>query len=172
MVVVNLFGALYELQNTRFDHFSVRTPMEKHSVHGPRHSSQRRLFKYFIAIVLASGAFTSFLTLIWNEGYRVHVPQNAERILGRCRSLDKLPGPPSSFYSRSESDRFVPGTPATLIKNATLWTGRANGHEVVIGSLLLDKGIIKDIGIIEQSVIEAYDNLVEIDVGGAWVTPG
>ena len=147
--------------------------MEKYSVHGPRHFSRQRAFKYFIAIVLASGAFTaSFLTLNWNEGYRVHVPQNAERILEKCRSLDKLPGPPSSFYSRLESDRFVPGTPATLIKNATLWTGRANGHEVVIGNLLLDKGIIKGIGVIEQSVIEAYDNLVEIDVGGAWVTPG
>ncbi len=147
--------------------------MEKHSVNCPRHSSRQRVFKFFIAIVLASGAFTSFnLTLNWKEGYRVHIPQNAERILGRCRSLDKLPGPPSSFYSRSESDRFVSGTPPTLIKNATIWTGRANGHEVIVGNLLLDKGIIKGIGVIEPSVTEAYDDLVKIDVGGAWVTPG
>jgi len=59
-----------------------------------------------------------------------------------------------------------------LIKNATIWTGRANGHEVIVGNLLLDKGIIKGIGVIEPSVTEAYDDLVKIDVGGAWVTPG
>jgi imidazolonepropionase-like amidohydrolase len=80
--------------------------------------------------------------------------------------------PPKDFFSRSESDRYVAGTPPTLIRNATIWTGRFDGHEVVSGDVLLDKGIIKGVGEVEQSVIDSYSNLVVIDAKGAWVTPG
>ncbi len=90
----------------------------------------------------------------------------------KCRSLNIIPGPPSNFHSRSESDRFVTDTRPTLIKNATIWTGRVYGHEIVLGDLLLDKGIIKGVGEIKLSVIQSYKKLVVIEANGAWVTPG
>lgn len=48
---------------------------------------------------------------------------------------------PHGFHHRAQSDRFVPSTPPTLIKNATIWTGGNSGHQVIIGNLLLDKGL-------------------------------
>jgi cytosine/adenosine deaminase-related metal-dependent hydrolase len=66
----------------------------------------------------------------------------------------------------------VAGTPPVLIRNATIWTGRFDGHEVVSGDVLLDKGIIKGVGEVERSVVDSYGNLVVIDARGAWVTSG
>jgi imidazolonepropionase-like amidohydrolase len=80
--------------------------------------------------------------------------------------------PSSEFLSRLQSDRYAAGTPPTLIRNATIWTGRFDGHEVVSGDVLLDKGIINEVGEVKQSVIDSYRNLVVIDAKGAWVTPG
>jgi hypothetical protein len=53
-----------------------------------------------------------------------HVPLHAQEALAKCRNLNVLPSPPPDFNSRTESDRYVPGTPAQLIKNATIWTVR------------------------------------------------
>ncbi|KAF9523733.1 carbohydrate esterase family 9 protein [Crepidotus variabilis] len=128
-----------------------------------------------VLLVIASSSVVLYnsASLEWNQRKRqVHVPINAAEIVHKCNSLNILPGPPKNFHSRSQSDRFQPGTQPTLIKNATLWTGRSEGHEVLSGSLLLDKGIIKAVGNIEQAVIDAYDNLNVIEAHGAWVTPG
>lgn len=102
----------------------------------------------------------------------VNVPMNAQQIIQQCHSLYTLPGPPKNFNSRSESDRFQRGTKPILIENATLWTGGKNGHEVVSGSLLLDKGLIKAVGRIDQTILDSYEDLDVVDAHGAWVTPG
>ena len=107
----------------------------------------------------------------WYGG--TQVPLNAADIRQKCEALNRPVIPPSHFPSRRESDRYVAGTPPTLIKNATAWTGRFDGLEVVYGDILLDKGLIKWFGEVEKSVIDSYsNNLVVIDAKGAWVTPG
>jgi hypothetical protein len=58
--------------------------------------------------------------------------------------LHVLPGPPGDFNLRTESDRFVPGTHSVLIKNATIWTGRVDGLEIIkSGDVYLKNGLIK-----------------------------
>lgn len=83
-----------------------------------------------------------------------------------------MPGPPKDFHHRTESDRYVAGTPPTLVRNATIWTGRVSGYEVITGDLLIDKGIIQRVGKLRKSALDAYKDLVVIDAAGAWVTPG
>jgi hypothetical protein len=101
------------------------------------------------------------------------LPINTSQILEKCRLLDVKPGPPHDFHRRLQSDRFVLGTPPTLIKNASIWTARVSGLEVIVGDLLLDKGLVKSVGNIDQRVLDAYgDNLVTTNVQGAWVSPG
>lgn len=45
----------------------------------------------------------------------VKIPLHASEILDKCRLLNVKPGPPSDFYQRVASDRFVQGTKPTLI---------------------------------------------------------
>lgn len=102
-------------------------------------------------------------------------PANAQHILSRCDTLNVIPGPSKEFYSRRQSDRFVPGTQPTLIKNATIWTGNDAGKEVLYGDVLLDKGLIKWLGIDAHAsgVMAQYGvDLTVIDAKGAWLTPG
>lgn len=101
------------------------------------------------------------------------VPLNAQQILSRCAGLRALPGPPTNFLAREESDRFEPGTNATLIRNATIWTGANNGTVVISGDILLDRGIIKEIGDISDVRLASIRGRLEIvNANGAWVTPG
>lgn len=87
----------------------------------------------------------------------------------RCAALKAKPGPPANFFERSVSDRFEEGTPATIIRNATIWTGEKNGTEIIYGDLLLDKGIIQAIGQVPRTPVHEART---IDARGAWVTPG
>ncbi|KAH9083405.1 carbohydrate esterase family 9 protein [Lactarius deliciosus] len=96
-------------------------------------------------------------------GHTSSVPIHAENTLARCRALDIVPGPSSHFYSRASSDRYVPGTRATLVLNARIWTGGQNGTEIIEGHVYFDKGIFKGV---------AWDSLDIVDAKGAWVTPG
>lgn len=97
------------------------------------------------------------------------IPLDAPEILLRCATLKARPGPPSNFLERKVSDRFEEGTPATIIRNATIWTGEKNGTEIIFGDLLLDKGIVQAVGQVSRTPVhEAHT----IDARGAWVTPG
>ena len=93
-----------------------------------------------------------------------------------CKSIRTPAGPPQSFCTatRTENDRFVPGTPPVLLRNATIWTGARNGTEVVYGDVLLDKGLVVAVGYIPPNLLESVGRpeLTVLDVGGAWVTPG
>lgn len=100
------------------------------------------------------------------------IPIHASEILQKCRHLHTKPGPPPDFNLREYSDRFVLGTRATLLKNASIWTGRLKGLEIIEGDLLLDQGLIKAIGTIAPKVLKEYTDLVTLDLQGAWATPG
>ncbi|KAI0297178.1 carbohydrate esterase family 9 protein [Russula brevipes] len=107
------------------------------------------------------------------------LPFHAGRSLARCASLKVSAGPPAHFHDRTESDRFVLGTKATLLHNARIWTGENNGTEILHGDVFIDKGIIQGVGIVNLSAprldlddMMARGELNVVDVHGAWVTPG
>ena len=100
------------------------------------------------------------------------VPINAKQILKQCASLKVAVGPPSDFLSRTESDRYEPGTNPTLIKNANIWTGARSGTETVVGDVLLENGIVRGIGYISRYRLENKENLTTVDAEGGWITPG
>ncbi|KAL5519409.1 hypothetical protein ACEPAH_1092 [Sanghuangporus vaninii] len=114
--------------------------------------------------------------LFWSNSRPNSTRTLSPDILARCRALHQKPGPPEDFYDREVSDRFVPGTKATLIQNATIWTGDSDGTEVITGDVFFDGGIIKQIlsGSSQTSVLlnkkELDFNI--IDAKGAWLTPG
>lgn len=104
---------------------------------------------------------------------RVHrVPLHAQEILRQCASLRATPGPAADFLSRDTSDRFEPGTRPTLIRNARIWTGARNGTETVKGDVLLSGGVVKGIGYVPQDLLDSLTDLVTVEAGGAWLTPG
>lgn len=149
---------------------SLPTPMDKIAGHTPRLTSLRSLLAA-VLLVVASATYYS-ATLDWGHAGSTTVPVNAVQIVQKCRALSVLPRPPTNFDQRIQSDRFETGTPPTLFRNASIWTGRFSGHEVIVGDLLLDMGIIKEVGQIKRDVFDAYDDLVVIDAAGAWITPG
>ena len=132
-------------------------------------------FKLFAVVIVACSltfTFRSAFELARLEGQLInspHPPPNAHDILRKCRMLNVPPGPPADFHLRTVSDRYEQGTPAILLKNATIWTGRESGKEVIHGDLLLDKGLIKAVGDI---VLRNEHEVKVIELHGAWVTPG
>ncbi|KAI0949512.1 hypothetical protein AcW1_009102 [Taiwanofungus camphoratus] len=114
------------------------------------------------------------IVVYWSISARrtVHIPLNAAQILGKCNALTAKPGPPADFAARTRSDRFQQGTKPVLIRNATLWTGRVQGLEVVRGDLFLDQGLIKAVGHVGPEVLNTYRDVVTVDAHGWWVTPG
>jgi hypothetical protein len=124
-----------------------------------------------LALCLVSLVCTSYWigssSNLWKSSRRT--PLDAQQILIRCAALKMRPGAPSNFLERTVSDRFEEDTPATLIRDATIWTGEKNGTEIIYGDLLLDKGIVVAIGEVPRAPIL---NVRTIDARGAWVTPG
>lgn len=114
---------------------------------------------------------TSF-SLLHTPSAVQNVPINAQEILAQCMSLRATPGPPLAFHSREISDRYEPGTNATLIKNAMIWTGEKNGSVIFHGNVFLDQGVVKSLGKIPQYLLNRPDTTTVIDAKGAWVTPG
>ncbi|CCM03596.1 uncharacterized protein FIBRA_05734 [Fibroporia radiculosa] len=132
-------------------------------------------FAKFVYLAAFLGTAAYILSEAYGFYYAVHktAPPHVAAALARCRSLSLPAGPAPNFHHRKESDRFVPGTKPHLLKNARIWTGADNGTEVIHADVLLDKGLIKGIGHVSRSSLQAYkDDLVVIDVKGAWVTPG
>ena len=97
-----------------------------------------------------------------------------------CNNIRTPAGPPPGWdcRKRTESDRFVPGTPSVLLRNGMIWTGARNGTEIVHGDVLLDRGLVVAVGYIPPSLLDGVrqqSGTAEIrveDLGGAWVTPG
>jgi hypothetical protein len=87
--------------------------------------------------------------------------------------------PPPSFKPSDErrkfSDRFVEGTGPVLLKNGTVWTGEADGTEVVYGgNVWLEGGVIRKVGKSEdlEEMMKERKDVEVVDLHGAWVTPG
>jgi hypothetical protein len=141
---------------------------------GPNIPTRRHKPKALLGLLVLS--FVSLTCTLYWHGYSSNawtrsqsIPLNAPEILMRCATLKARPGPPSNFLERKVSDRFEEGTPATIIRNATIWTGEKNGTEIIYGDLLLDKGIVQAVGQVPRTPVhEAHT----IDARGAWVTPG
>ena len=102
------------------------------------------------------------------------LPPNHASIRARCASLPRKPSPPGWFPDRTSSDRFVPGTRAVLVRNATIWTGRVNGLETIKGDVVLDKGLVKAVGVVPKTLLKSLEqeSFDVIDAKGAWLTPG
>lgn len=139
----------------------------------------RRRFPFIALICALAATLTAFacnyyFSSIGNSYIRSQrVPLTASQILNKCAALKAIPGPPASFVEREVSDRFEPGTKATLIRNATIWTGGRNGTEVIYGDLLLDGGIIKGVGNVSDTHIAHLNgDLIEVNANGGWLTPG
>lgn len=140
-----------------------------------RRSYARSGFVYGTALVLVALQFLYYHHTLPIVHTFSPVPIHAENILARCRALDTVPGPSSYFYSRANSDRYVPGTRATLVLNARIWTGGQNGTEIIEGHVYFDKGIFKGVGNLDVNAVKmlhSEDHLNIIDAKGAWVTPG
>lgn len=109
----------------------------------------------------------------WEAYTTNRLSPQAAAALSRCVSLQQKPGPPPNFYARSQSDRYVSGTKAVLLKNAKIWSGEKNGTDVFYSDILLDKGVIKGIGRNAKRLAKRFKEDIEvIDVKNAWVTPG
>ncbi|KAF8630669.1 hypothetical protein AX15_002817 [Amanita polypyramis BW_CC] len=137
--------------------------------------SKFRLLAVLCVACLLAYTFQSVFTLTRREDQLIkspHTPPNAQDILHKCRQLNVKPEPPKDFHSRTTSDRYEPGTPPVLLKNASIWTGLSSGREVIHGDLLLDRGLIKAVGDVVQSRLHGYSDLRVSDLQGAWITPG
>ncbi|CAL1706946.1 unnamed protein product [Somion occarium] len=126
-------------------------------------------------VLLLTGTVFSIIRLLYAPARNdplSNIPIDAAEILDKCRMLNVQPHTPANFYERKQSDRFQAGTNPTLITNATIWSGRLNGLEQFTGDVLLDGGIIRDIGDIDREFVARLDDLVTIDANGAWLSPG
>jgi len=139
---------------------------------------RRPLFHHFLLLALLCVLFTLFLVVHFESATNYftlhkHRPKNAAGVIARCRQLAMPAAPSLNFHSRSRSDRFQEGTRPTLIQNARIWTGSKNGTEVIHADILLDKGLIKNIGRLRSFSIHTYGKELDIvDAKGSWVTPG
>ncbi|KAF8525610.1 hypothetical protein BU17DRAFT_41726 [Hysterangium stoloniferum] len=145
-------------------------------------TADQRLPRNRLRAIAFFGFLTCFLSVfVFSRSgaqYSASIPNyEQEAILERCRNLNVVPRG-FAAHLRAESDRFVPGTKPTLLRNAKIWTGGLNGTEgtclVIYGDLLLDKGLIKAIGYIPTRLLKSFDKqqLHIQDLQGAWVTPG
>lgn len=111
------------------------------------------------------------------------LPLHVEKAIKKCETKDRRAGPPPDFHDRERSDRFQPGTPPVLIRDARIWTGARRGTETVSGDILLKDGVIAAVitldwdtpARLEDPVIRTalQDIQLEvIDAKGRWVTPG
>ncbi|KAJ7698627.1 carbohydrate esterase family 9 protein [Mycena rosella] len=144
--------------------------MEKTPLYPP--TARKRVRAAQLALVLLVVSSYAFTYLLWSDSRVETLPINAATILAQCSALHLTPGPPNDFHARTQSDRFVPGTKPTLIRNASIWTGLDSGNEVVYGDVLIDKGLVKKVGSVNLAMLNAYPDVVVLDAAGAWVSPG
>jgi hypothetical protein len=129
----------------------------------PLHPSRTRILGVSFALF-----FLLFFSNVLSS-VKIKNPVVDASLLSLCQSLKTPAGPPSDFHRRVQSDRFVPGTKPTLIKNAKIWTGQDNGMHVIQGDILLDQGMITEVGRVSP---KKHKDISVLDAHGAWVTPG
>ncbi|KAI0690099.1 hypothetical protein BC835DRAFT_1281669 [Cytidiella melzeri] len=139
-----------------------------------RRTSSLTLLAIFVLINVwyYSNHLSSPLTDPRSSKIIIPIPLHATETLEKCRLLHIKPGVPEGFYERKVSDRFQDGTKKVVIRNATIWTGRVQGLEIVTGDLVLDGGIIRTVGPVGDEEFEGRADVEVVDAHGAWVTPG
>ena len=145
---------------------------------------QRVLFQRLFGLLCCIVVVQSFRLLTSHQDTFTGVPSckgishhRRGELQAICKNIRTPAGPPKSCTKRTESDRFVPGTPPVLLKNGVIWTGARNGTKIIYGDVLLDKGLVVAVGNIPPSLLDVarQSSMTEIrveDLGGAWVTPG
>ncbi|KAJ7026167.1 carbohydrate esterase family 9 protein [Mycena alexandri] len=141
-------------------------------VQSRRKRAKNPLIQLFLLLLALSTYALTYLLWPASRFNSEIVPINAQEIIAQCAMLQMTPGPPVDFHTRKQSDRFVAGTKPTVIRNATIWTGRKDGEEIVHGDILVDKGLIKKVGNVKNSELKAYRHVVVLDAKGGWVSPG
>lgn len=152
--------------------------MKGDSATAPRQATRSRLqviIPLLACTLLASYVYMLSLNPIAIPGATSHaVPHDFQDILSTCGSLRETPSVAKDFARRTESDRWVPGSDATWIRNASIWTGSRAG--VVHGDILLGRGVIKFVGKLTEGRVRNlgvdFDKLKVVNANGAWVTPG
>ena len=130
--------------------------------------------------VLVSLAQTSNLDFPWPgkpDPTPAPLPSFVKDGMKQCEIIKRPP--PSHKHATGErkvSDRFVEGTKAVWLRNATVWTGEQGGEEVLYETdVLLDGGVVRKIGSSDEirDLVKGKDKDVEeVHVNGAWLTPG
>lgn len=103
------------------------------------------------------------------------LPDFITKGIEQCKIISRPPPHLERFDSkRKKNDRFVPGTKSAWLKNGTVWTGEDDGNEILQGvDLFLENGVIRKIGsALELDEILMGTEYDEVELGGAWVTPG
>lgn len=102
------------------------------------------------------------------------IPPFVSEGVKQCEIIARPPPSPKPYTGkRKVSDRYVTGTGAVLLKNATLWTGEEDGEEVLRGvNVLMDGGVIHRIGGEDLVSLVKEKKAEEVELHGAWVTPG
>jgi hypothetical protein len=143
----------------------------------PKTQRVLRLLGFFLCCIIIAQSFR--LLTSQDTFLQVIGDHRRSELRAICKSIRTPAGPPQSFSTaaRMENDRFVPGTPPVLLKDASIWTGAGNGTEIVHGDVLLDRGLVVAVGHIPPSLLDSVrqSSRTEIrveDLGGAWVTPG
>lgn len=132
-----------------------------------RRSRSLRHFSALLCLAVVSGVYFYTVFQGVSQEHRTEtLPLDAQTVLDQCRSLQLQPGPPADFHTRTQSDRFQPGTGPVLIRNATIWTGRAGGAQVLKGDVLLDKGLIQSVSDVSFELLAEYTNTTTIEANG------
>ncbi|KAF9220135.1 hypothetical protein BS17DRAFT_787951 [Gyrodon lividus] len=141
-------------------------------VGSPSEAPPRRWSRLYLLVVVFAALYASgWVSLQLTSHPSAPELARREHVLHQCSYLKTPAGPPANFYTRQQSDRHVPDTKPTLIRNATIWTSGKNGTEVIEGDLLLHKGLIKAVGNVPLRLLHGLQPQV-VDAHGAWVTPG
>ncbi|KLO16031.1 composite domain of metallo-dependent hydrolase [Schizopora paradoxa] len=136
-------------------------------------------------LLIASLAFSTYHLLLDSDrldggqrnarATRFHSPASLASVRAQCASLQLAPESVPDA-TRTKSERYVQGTKPLLIKNATIWTGRLDGEEIIYGGdVLMKDGVIRAVGRVGKGVIADALEGTEAEVveaNGAWITPG
>lgn len=99
------------------------------------------LVLFAIAVPQLTTTLKSFTTTISSADRLV-----LDKLRLKCDRLSMRPGPPTSFASRTQSDRYVAGTPSYLLRNFTIWTGEKEGKEMLRNhDVLISYGLITSV---------------------------
>ncbi|ORY32152.1 hypothetical protein BCR39DRAFT_479328 [Naematelia encephala] len=176
MGIYTRIGSIKGVEESR-----LASPVEDVESAGLKDHPRRATRSAVIRERLLIGGFAALLYLVWAwTEFPFPSPKPVPKFVADgIKQCDIIAhGPPKKVHftkDRLVSDRYVPGTGAVWLKNATLWTGENDGEEILRGAdVLLDGGVIRRIGHSSdiRELLVTSGNVQEVELNGAWVTPG